>query len=75
LAQQSIEQLLSQLPQEEPTDQPDEFGAAAPETAARAEGGFEWIITPEQFVDFWIASIFLLVGTWQVITIFFLVVG
>ena len=39
------------------------------------EEGFEWIITPEQFVDFWLAVIFILVGTWQIITMFFLVVG
>ncbi len=32
----------------------------------------EWLIAPEQFVDFWVAGIFLLVGTWQIITIMFL---
>ncbi|MCE5273127.1 hypothetical protein LLH00_17760 [bacterium] len=32
----------------------------------------EWLIPPEQFVDFWVAGIFLLVGTWQIITIMFL---
>lgn len=38
------------------------------------EREFEWLISPEHFVDFWIASIFLLVGTWQLITMFFLLV-
>jgi len=32
----------------------------------------EMFISPEQFVDFWISAIFLLVGTWQIISILFL---
>ncbi|RLB04669.1 MAG: hypothetical protein DRG59_09970 [Deltaproteobacteria bacterium] len=38
-------------------------------------GEFGWLITPDQFVDFWVAAVFLLVGTWQIITMFFLVIG
>ena len=36
------------------------------------ERDVEWLITREQFVDLWISAIFLLVGTWQIITILFL---
>jgi len=75
LAQESIEQLLSQLPQDESQDSGIQFDSAVPESLMKPEAGFEWIISPEQFVDFWISVIFLLVGTWQIITMFFLVVG
>lgn len=75
MAQESIEELLSRLPHDEPAGGPAELGAAEPELFESAEKGFQWIIAPEQFVDFWIAAIFLLVGTWQIITILFLIVG
>ena len=33
----------------------------------------EWLISPTHFVDFWVSALFLLVGTWQVITMLFLI--
>ena len=74
MAQEQIEQYIEGLPSEEPVQ--NLFGEPSlPGFFAAKEEGFEWIITPEQFVDFWIAVIFILVGTWQIITMFFLVVG
>jgi hypothetical protein len=74
LAQEQIEQYLDGLPKDEPGQ--DIFAEPSlPGLFETREAGFEWIITPEQFVDFWIAVIFILVGTWQIITMFFLVVG
>jgi len=51
-----------------------ELEAPPTETAlfGEKEEEMEWFITPEQFVDFWISAIFLLVGTWEIITILFL---
>jgi len=74
LAQESIEQLITEFPNGEP-EQDVVSEPSKPDFFETREEGFEWIITPEQFVDFWIAAIFLLVGTWQIITIFFLVIG
>ncbi len=69
-----MEQYLAGLSQGEPEqDFPSE--PSFPELLEAREEGLEWIITPEQFVDFWIAAIFLLVGTWQIITMLFLVIG
>lgn len=74
MAQEQIEQYLTGISEGEPEE--DLFGKPSiPEFFETREEGFEWIITPEQFVDFWIAAIFLLVGTWQIITMFFLVIG
>gem|GEM_PF-5191084 len=74
MAQEQREQYLTGLSQGEP--EPDFISELSiPELLETREEGFEWIITPEQFVDFWIVAIFLLVGTWQIITMFFLVVG
>lgn len=53
-------------------DYSDELETPAPESTLFREPEMEWFISPEQFVDFWIAAIFLLVGTWQIITILFL---
>ena len=74
MAQEQIEQYREELSMGEPGQ---EIFAepALPGLFGTKEEGFEWIITPEQFVDFWIAVIFILVGTWQIITMFFLVVG
>ena len=33
----------------------------------------EWLISPTHFVDFWVSALFLLVGTWQIITMLFLI--
>ena len=54
----------------------DTHGLEAPPTETallgEKEEEMEWFITPEQLVDFWITAIFLLVGTWEIITILFL---
>ncbi len=70
-----MEQYLAGLSQDEPEQE--DFPSEPPfqELLEAREEGLEWIITPEQFVDFWIAAIFLLVGTWQIITMLFLVIG
>lgn len=74
MAQEQIEQYIEGLPSDEPVQ--DLFAEPSlPGFFEAKEEGFEWIITPEQFVDFWLAVIFILVGTWQIITMFFLVVG
>ncbi len=74
MAQEQIDQYLTGLSKDEP--EPDFISEPPlPELFETREEIFEWIITPEQFVDFWIVAIFLLVGTWQIITMFFLVVG
>ena len=73
MGQQRIDEILAGL---SPGDEGVEEGEPAVPELFEPEGeGFEWLITPEQFVDFWIAAIFLLVGTWQIITMFFLVIG
>jgi hypothetical protein len=54
-------------------DEPDEFDSSAAGSELIRDPVMEWFITPEQFVDFWIAVIFLLVGTWQIISILFLI--
>lgn len=74
MAQEQIEQYLAGLPGGEP-DQDILAEPSLPGLFEAKEEGFEWIITPEQLVDFWIAVIFILVGTWQIITMFFLVTG
>lgn len=73
MEQQSIDEILAGLSQGD--EGAEEGEAAVPELFEPEADGFEWLITPEQFVDFWIAAIFLLVGTWQIITMFFLVIG
>jgi len=74
LAQEQTEQYIESLSMDEP-EQDLLAEPAIPGLFETREEGFEWLITPEQFVDFWIAVVFLLVGTWQIITMFFLVVG
>ena len=74
MAQEQTEQYVESLSMDEP-EQDLLAEDAIPGLFETREEGFEWLITPEQFVDFWIAVVFLLVGTWQIITIFFLVVG
>ncbi len=49
-----------------------EFEEPPSDYALFEEKEVEWLITPEQFVDLWISVVFLLVGTWQIITILFL---
>ena len=73
MAQENIEQLISSMSPDE-REPVHESDSAIPELFGREDEVFEWIISPEQFVDFWIVSIFLLVGTWQIITMFFLLV-
>ena len=75
MAEQSIEQLIEQYATDE-----QEGGESAADPSLdnyfdHREDVFEWIIPPDQFVDFWVAAVFLLVGTWQVITMFFLLIG
>lgn len=53
-------------------DEDAEVGASFDQLLDSTDKELEWLIPPEQFVDFWIAGIFLLVGAWQVITILFL---
>ena len=74
MAQEQTEQYVESLSMDEP-EQDLLAEGAIPGLFETREEGFEWLITPEQFVDFWIAVVFLLVGTWQIITMFFLVVG
>ena len=74
MAQEQTDQYIESLSMDEP-EQDLLTESAIPGFFETREEGFEWLITPEQFVDFWIAVVFLLVGTWQIITMFFLVVG
>lgn len=75
MAEQAIEQLIEQYAPDEA-----EGGGSAEDSSLESyfdhrEDVFEWVIPPDQFVDFWVAAVFLLVGTWQVITMFFLLIG
>ena len=73
--EQSIDQIIEQYA-------PDDSGHSDSSDESSLDGYFEnreelfeWVIPPDQFVDFWVAAVFLLVGTWQVITMFFLLIG
>ena len=75
VAEQTIDQIIEQYA-------PDDRASGDSSDESSLEGYFdnreelfEWVIPPDQFVDFWVAAVFLLVGTWQVITMFFLLVG
>ncbi len=75
MAEQAIDQLIEQYATEG-----SESEALGEESSLEGylearEDVFEWVIPPSQFVDFWVAAVFLLVGTWQIITMFFLLVG
>ena len=75
MVEQSIDQLIEQYAPDEA-----ESGDAPGDSSLEGyfnhrEELFEWVIPPDQFVDFWVAAVFLLVGTWQVITMFFLLIG
>ncbi len=72
MAAEPLQQLMPDLTEKEEGYQGEESPLS--EFLQTEEKEFEWLISPEQFVDFWIASIFFLVGTWQIITIFFLLV-
>jgi len=67
MVDEALEQYISDISERE-----DESGTALDEFMRTEEKEFEWLISPDQFADFWIASIYLLVGTWQIITIIFL---
>lgn len=75
MAEQSIDQLIDRYaPEDVDTEMPGEDESLEQYFESRDQA-FEWVIPPDQFVDFWVAAVFLLVGTWQVITIFFLLVS
>lgn len=75
MAEQAIDQLIEQYSTEDLESlDPGEESSLGDYFETR-EDIFEWIIPPEQFVDFWVAAVFLLVGTWQIITMFFLLLG
>ncbi|MBW7996771.1 MAG: hypothetical protein FVQ81_09445 [Candidatus Glassbacteria bacterium] len=75
MAEQSIDQLIEQYtPDDYESDDSGEDTSLESYLESK-EDVFEWVIPPEQFVDFWVAAVFLLVGTWQIITMFFLLIG
>lgn len=75
MAEQSIEQLIEQYAPDEHESEPAGEDSSLEDYFDPREDMFEWVIPPEQFVDFWVAAVFLLVGTWQVITMFFLLMS
>ena len=75
MAEQAMDQLIEQYATDgSESDAPGEESVLEDYLETHDEI-FEWVIPPDQFVDFWVAAVFLLVGTWQIITMFFLLVG
>ncbi len=75
MAEQAIDQLIEQYSTEDSESLDPGEESSLGDYFETQEDKFEWIIPPEQFVDFWVAAVFLLVGTWQIITMFFLLLG
>ena len=75
MAEQSIDQLIEQYAPDESGGRESSNESTLDSYFDHREEVFEWIVPPDQFVDFWVAAVFLLVGTWQIITMFFLLVG
>ena len=75
MAEQSIDQIIEQYAPDESVSGGSSDDSSLEGYFDNREELFEWVIPPDQFVDFWVAAVFLLVGTWQVITMFFLLIG
>lgn len=75
VAEQSIDQIIEQYAPDDSVTGDSSGESSLEGYFNNREELFEWVIPPDQFVDFWVAAVFLLVGTWQVITMFFLLIG
>ena len=75
MAEQAIDQIIEQYATEGSESEESGQEHTLEDYFETREDVFEWVIPPDQFVDFWVAAVFLLVGTWQIITMFFLLIG